>query len=471
MISHLLLILAWSLSLSAQALTFKQAYETKVMGIDGLSSEDLEVALKKAMEYANYRKYPKSDTSKELWQVCLDYPSTNILCEVITKGKVEPEAAVTPLAVRTKLNAALLSLDNMLERPKTCPEAVKVFQAVAQDSTLYTYHSRALYWSWICANVLRNTSEAQTIKERLWAQFPLSHHTLRVLAQDRDGRIDTILRSDRDFKVLLRSEKLPELNPWIEAIEALQRQGEDGAAAVVALHINQRIRDLEPEVRLYLAVLMSQVSESIPSVLPMPRILLPLFLDKPEYMTPSTLKLLFPLNYRYDKVSQERASLLEMVNQYRGNIDTSIFLGLIHLESALNPRAASKAGAFGLTQMLLATATDQYRKLKKDPNAKVDQEMLFKPRLSIELGAMDYRWRSSEFDNDLVLTLASYNAGVAGVKKWVGEVKKINSQQLLMDVLFLNRPAEYHVSQYVGMILARSDWYEKLYPQLHKTGN
>ena len=33
-----------------------------------------------------------------------------------------------------------------------------------------------------------------------------------------------------------------------------------------------------------------------------------------------------------------------------------------------------------------------------------------------QLGILDFRWRLAQFKNDLILTLASYNAGVAGVQ-------------------------------------------------------
>lgn len=263
-----------------------------------------------------------------------------------------------------------------------------------------------------------------------------------------------------------RSQKVLELNRWIEAIEALQKINEDGAAAVAGLHINHRLRELEPEVRLYFAVLMSQVSESIPSVLPVSRVLVPLFIEQPQYIAPSTLRLLFPINYSFEKVAHEKSGIVELVNEFRGNLDAALILGLVHQESAFNPRAASRANAFGLTQMLISAATDQYRRLTKTADAKVDRDMLFQPRLSIQLGVLDFRWRMAQFKNDLVLTLASYNAGVAGVQKWLRENKKIQTPELLADVLFLNRPQEYHVAQYVTAILSRIEWYRRLYPEL-----
>jgi soluble lytic murein transglycosylase-like protein len=450
----------------AQELTFSQVYASKIMGIDRLSGEELEALLAKARGYASYRRNSQSVAAKEFVDACTADPKTSVLCELLFNSSKPLPGPGAPAEVRSKLNAALLSLDNPKERSKNCAQALKVFESVINEPALYTYHTRALYWSWVCANATKESELARSIKERLWSRFPLSHHTYRVLSADKDTRIDSVLMREKDWPVSLRSQNILELNGWIEAIEALQKINEDGAAAVAGLYINQRLRELEPEVRLYFAVLMSQVSESIPSVLPVSRVLVPLFVEYPQYIAPATLRLLFPINYSFEKVAQEKSGIIELVNDFRGNLDAALLIGLIHQESALNPRAASGAGALGLMQLLIPTATDQYRRLTRTPTATVDRNMLFQPRLNVQLGILDFRWRLTQFKNDLILTLASYNAGVAGVQKWIRETKKLQTPELLADVLFLNRPQEFHVSQYVAMILSRAEWYRRLYPQL-----
>jgi soluble lytic murein transglycosylase-like protein len=465
-LAAVLLILFSLKTAIAQELTFSQAYVSKIMGIDRLSGEELEALIAKARGYASYRRNPQSASANEFIDACTADPKSSVLCELLFNSSKPLPGPGTPTEIRSKLNAALLSLDNPKERSKNCAQALKVFESIINDPALYTYHTRALYWSWVCANVTKDSDLAHSIKERLWSSFPLSHHTYRVLSADKDTRIDSVLMREKDWPVSFRSQRALEMNGWIEAIEALQKINEDGAAAVAGLHINQRLRELEPEVRLYFAVLMSQVAESIPSVLPVSRVLVPLFVEYPQYIAPATLRLLFPINYSFEKVAQEKSGIVELVNEFRGNLDPALLIGLIHQESALNPRAASGANAFGLTQMLIPTATDQYRRLTKDPAAKVDRDMLFQPRLSVQLGILDFRWRMAQFKNNLILTLASYNAGVAGVQKWMRETKKLQTPELLADVLFLNRPQEFHVSQYVTMILSRAEWYQRLYPQL-----
>jgi soluble lytic murein transglycosylase-like protein len=450
----------------AQELTFSQVYASKIMGIDRLSGEEREALFAKARGYASYRRNPQSVAANEFVDTCTADPKASVLCELLFNSSKPLPRPGAPAEIRSKLNAALLSLDNPKERSKNCAQALKIFEPIINDPALYTYHTRALYWSWVCANATKESELARSIKERLWSRFPLSHHTNRVLSADKDTRIDSILMRETDWPVSLRSQRALELNGWIEAIEALQKINEDGAAAVAGLYINQRLRELEPEVRLYFAVLMSQVSESIPSVLPVSRVLVPLFVEYPQYIAPATLRLLFPINYSFEKVAQEKSGIVELVNDFRGNLDAGLLIGLIHQESALNPRAASGAGAFGLMQLLIPTATDQYRRLTRTPTAKVDRDMLFQPRLNVQLGILDFRWRLAQFKNDLILTLASYNAGVAGVQKWMRETKSLQTPELLADVLFLNRPQEFHVSQYVTMILSRAEWYRRLYPQL-----
>lgn len=450
---------------AAEELTFSEVYASKAMGIDKLPNDELAILTEKVREYANYRKNPKSSSGQQFASDCAADPKINILCELVINKIQAAPSQPAPADIRAKLNTALLSLDIPNERTKNCVDAVKTFETVLQDQALYTYHTRALYWSWVCAKNAKDQELARKLKEKLWEGFPLTHQTLRILDEDKDQRLNIILQTEKDWIVRFRSEKSPELNEWIESIEALQKIGEDGAAAVAASYINSRLRDLEPEVRLYFAVLMSQVAESVPSVLPVSRVLVPLFIEHKKYIAPATLKLLFPINYSFEKVTQEKAGIVELVDEFRGDLDPALLLGLIHQESAFNPRASSQANAYGLTQLLLETATDQYKKLKKDPNAKVDKNMLYQPRLSVQLGILDFRWRLAQLNGDLVLTLASYNAGVAGVQKWVKESKKVQNKDLLADVLFLNRPVEFHVAQYVTMILSRADWYQKLYPQ------
>lgn len=78
------------------------------------------------------------------------------------------------------------------------------------------------------------------------------------------------------------------------------------------------------------------------------------------------------------------------------------------VESGLDPRAISPAGAQGLMQLMPATAR-QYGVTDA-----------FNPLENLDAGARHLRSLLDEFDGDLELALAAYNAGASAVRRYRG---------------------------------------------------
>jgi soluble lytic murein transglycosylase-like protein len=87
-------------------------------------------------------------------------------------------------------------------------------------------------------------------------------------------------------------------------------------------------------------------------------------------------------------------------------LEFSLLKALIHVESSFNPRAVSKKGAMGLTQIM--PATSQLLKIG-DP---------FDPWENIMGGASYLRSMLDRFDGHLGLALAAYNAGPSAVERY-----------------------------------------------------
>ncbi|RJL05470.1 lytic transglycosylase domain-containing protein [Paracoccus aestuarii] len=83
---------------------------------------------------------------------------------------------------------------------------------------------------------------------------------------------------------------------------------------------------------------------------------------------------------------------------------------LIWQESRFNPHAQSPVGAYGLTQIMPATAGD----LGIAATYRSD------PYVQAEGGARYLAQRLNEFDGDMILALAAYNAGAGNVRKHGG---------------------------------------------------
>jgi len=88
--------------------------------------------------------------------------------------------------------------------------------------------------------------------------------------------------------------------------------------------------------------------------------------------------------------------------------------GLLHaivmVESAYDPRARSKRGAQGLMQLMPETAR------------RYDVEDAYNPRQNLEGGARYLRDLLREFDFDMRLALAAYNAGESAVRKYGNQI-------------------------------------------------
>jgi soluble lytic murein transglycosylase-like protein len=94
-------------------------------------------------------------------------------------------------------------------------------------------------------------------------------------------------------------------------------------------------------------------------------------------------------------------------------LDPSLIHSIIATESDFNPKAVSPKGAQGLMQLMPATA------------ARLGVNNSFDPEQNIRGGVKHFRWLMDNFNNDLKLSLAAYNAGENLVQR-LGRVPAIN---------------------------------------------
>lgn len=108
------------------------------------------------------------------------------------------------------------------------------------------------------------------------------------------------------------------------------------------------------------------------------------------------------------KNAENRYQPLILEAAYRYKVEPEIIKAIIMAESGFNPKAVSKVGARGLMQLMPRTARS------------LGVEDSFKPAHNIDAGVRYFRQLLDEFDGEVKLALAAYNAGTFNVRKYGG---------------------------------------------------
>lgn len=141
--------------------------------------------------------------------------------------------------------------------------------------------------------------------------------------------------------------------------------------------------------------------------------------------------------------------------------DDPCFLSLVHSiisrESNFNPRAKSHVGAVGLMQIMPKTAEHELKNMKI-PQLK--NKPLYNIEKNITIGSYILNRLNDKYDNNLVYTIAAYNAGEGNVYKFQKQNKKLKSLTNL-DIIELIPFKETRV--YVKNVLCSLNIYQKIF--------
>lgn len=292
------------------------------------------------------------------------------------------------------------------------------------------YGSRALYWRAHCAKVQGNNPKFSKLQQKLLKEYPLSYHSL-VLNRAHISRITRVLAVGEP-NIRFRSLKEPLMNSWIRAAEALESIRADDYARRVMSRVLESIENLEPEFRLYAAVLANRAGDPITQF----KLLSSIFKEQPDLISQNTLKLFYPLKN------------VTAIRKYANSLDPFFVAALIRQESGFNPWAQSRVGAVGLMQLMPRTARSM---------EKVSKRSLFDPNTNIRLGTRYISKLVKKYNHDAELALAAYNAGGDRVDEWK---KRYTTKDRM---LFIDLIPYKETRDYVVLISRNYFWYNNLY--------
>jgi soluble lytic murein transglycosylase-like protein len=310
------------------------------------------------------------------------------------------------------------------------------------------FNARALFWLGRCAEARKNELLAAVYRSRLIKEYPLSYHSL-VLGKRRGpvsaagagrdlSQSSRILSALEEPKVQFRSRVRPSLNPLLQRAEALIRIREYGLASELISVLDRTDEGIEPELRLYITVLLSRVGDHLAAF----RNLGLIFKQDPGKISRSSLELFYPL-VRYEEIRRHGV-----------RVDPFLTLALIRQESGFNEEARSRVGALGLMQLMPATA----RRIER-----VSKREVLDAKTNIRLGVKYFSGLLERFGGDGELALAAYNAGPERIDEW--RRRYPTSDRMLFNDLIPFRETR----EYVSLIGRNYFWYLSLYTSSART--
>ncbi len=155
----------------------------------------------------------------------------------------------------------------------------------------------------------------------------------------------------------------------------------------------------------------------------------------PHRYPPALAELLYPRHF--GEIAREAAK--------EWNVDPDLILSVIRQESLFQPDAKSSASARGLMQFMHSMATRLASELGKEAPAEQD---LYRPDLSIELGAYHLRRLLDRFDGSLEKALAAYNGGAENVERWAAKSPRGGAVEFVSNIGF--RETKIYVLRVMG---------------------
>ena len=135
-------------------------------------------------------------------------------------------------------------------------------------------------------------------------------------------------------------------------------------------------------------------------------------------------------------------------------VDPFLILAIIRQESLFNPHSLSPVGAMGLFQLMPATAVQI---LQEEGSPDLKEGQLYDEDVSIYIGTKYIKKLLEKYDNNLVFTIAAYNAGEHKIKEWSSRFADREIDEFIESIPYPE------TKNYVKKVIANYENYYRIY--------
>lgn len=338
-------------------------------------------------------------------------------------------------------------------------EAAKRWRRLLKQFPDSRREPQTLYWLARATQQMGHETRAERLYQQIIAAYPLHYYSLlsrdrlpQALTQiatekpadeDRAAEVLTWLR--RDPVILpepFSSRVTPAQYHLMRANEFQHLQMSDRADAEI--RALGRVLPEDHATRYFLAKILVRNENYLAAFQHLNHILGTLTPEQVRQLPQAFWSMLYPQAF-WDAVT-EHAKL--------HNLSPYLLLSLIRQESAFNLRAVSPAGARGLMQVMPATARRVSRQLNM---SRFKSSQLFELKPNMRLGTHYFATQLRQFNGDLALALAAYNAGPNRVVRWQQQWPGLPMDEFVEHIPF------QETRWYIKLILRNLVIYEYLY--------
>ena len=305
--------------------------------------------------------------------------------------------AGTPEALEATFRLGILHF-----RAKKYPQASAYFERLLAMSSARDYEYRALYWQWRSQQKI-DPSKAKVYAEPLVTKYPLSYYGLRAKGELNGGILElpnsaVVVKTEFRF---LETERLA----W-ERLTMLLKAGwfKEAEKELESLPEAQSTEERLVRAKLWASTLRYDFAiQNVNKALD----------ENPDLEQTSILKIVFPHEYG-PWIARESKSV---------GLGEDWIRSLIRQESSFRPDAKSSSGALGVMQLLPSTGQE----LAKDFKIKdfVIPDSLYDPDINLKLGTNYLARMIHNFNGNVPLALAAYNAGPTRLRRWLSARKDL----------------------------------------------